>query len=87
MVFLYSVNRVFYPGARVLVSYPLSYFCNLEANLTFSRWGSKLINDGDISFYQFMVSFMGIFFSGQAAGQLFGFSSSMLLLTVDVITY
>ncbi|KAL3494688.1 P-loop containing nucleoside triphosphate hydrolase protein [Aspergillus germanicus] len=39
-------------------------------------WGSKLINDGDISFYQFMVSFMGVFFSGQAAGQLFGFSSS-----------
>ncbi|KAJ0415256.1 P-loop containing nucleoside triphosphate hydrolase protein [Aspergillus carlsbadensis] len=39
-------------------------------------WGSKLINDGDISFYQFMVSFMGVYFSGQAAGQLFGFSSS-----------
>jgi ABC-type multidrug transport system fused ATPase/permease subunit len=40
------------------------------------RWGSKLINDGDITFYQFIVSFMGIYFSGQAAGQLFSFASS-----------
>ncbi|KAB8067980.1 P-loop containing nucleoside triphosphate hydrolase protein [Aspergillus leporis] len=39
-------------------------------------WGSKLINDGDITFYQFIVSFMGIYFSGQAAGQLFSFASS-----------
>lgn len=41
-----------------------------------SRWGSKLIHDGDITFYQFIVSFMGVYFSGQAAGQLFSFSSS-----------
>ncbi|KAK1148555.1 hypothetical protein N8T08_009561 [Aspergillus melleus] len=39
-------------------------------------WGSKLINDGDITFYQFIVSFMGVYFSGQGAGQLFSFSSS-----------
>jgi len=26
--------------------------------------------------YQFMVSFMGVFFSGQAAGQVFSFASS-----------
>ncbi|KAF7619944.1 ATP-binding cassette multidrug transport protein [Aspergillus flavus] len=39
-------------------------------------WGSKLIHDGDITFYQFIVSFMGVYFSGQAAGQLFSFSSS-----------
>ncbi|KAF7594199.1 hypothetical protein BBP40_009903 [Aspergillus hancockii] len=39
-------------------------------------WGSKLINDGDITFFQFIVSFMGIYFSGQAAGQFFSFSSS-----------
>ena len=40
------------------------------------RWGSKLINDGEISMYQFMVSFMGVYFSGQAAGQVFSFASS-----------
>ncbi|KAI9042964.1 ABC transporter ATP-binding protein [Aspergillus affinis] len=39
-------------------------------------WGSKLINNGDITFYQFIVSFMGVYFSGQGAGQLFSFSSS-----------
>ncbi|GAB1195064.1 hypothetical protein APSETT444_004318 [Aspergillus pseudonomiae] len=39
-------------------------------------WGSKLIHDGDITFYQFIVSFMGVYFSGQGAGQLFSFSSS-----------
>lgn len=40
------------------------------------RWGSKLINDGDISFYQFIVSFMGVYFSGQATALAFSFSSS-----------
>jgi ATP-binding cassette subfamily B (MDR/TAP) protein 1 len=40
------------------------------------RWGSKLVSDGEISFYQLMVSFMGVYFSGQAAGQMFSFASS-----------
>jgi ATP-binding cassette, subfamily B (MDR/TAP), member 1 len=40
------------------------------------RWGSKLVNDGEITFYQFMVAFMGIYFSGMAAGTLFSFSGS-----------
>ena len=39
-------------------------------------WGSKLINDGEISFYQFIVSFMGVYFSGQAAALAFSFTSS-----------
>lgn len=43
---------------------------------TFFRWGSRLIHDGEIDFYQFMVSFMGVYFSGQAAGQMFSFASS-----------
>lgn len=34
------------------------------------------MSDGEISMYQFMVSFMGVYFSGQAAGQVFGFASS-----------
>lgn len=40
------------------------------------RWGSKLINDGYINFYQFIVSFLGVYFSGQATSQLFVFAGS-----------
>ncbi|KAL4984248.1 P-loop containing nucleoside triphosphate hydrolase protein [Aspergillus falconensis] len=39
-------------------------------------WGSKLMNDGEISLYQFIVSFMGVYFSGQATALAFGFASS-----------
>ncbi|KAH8629622.1 Leptomycin B resistance protein pmd1 [Alternaria alternata] len=39
-------------------------------------WGSKLVTAGEISFYQFMVSFMVIFFSGTSAGTLLSFSGS-----------
>ncbi|CAI9633473.1 unnamed protein product [Alternaria burnsii] len=39
-------------------------------------WGSKLVTTGEISFYQFMVSFMAIFFSGTSAGTLLSFSGS-----------
>ncbi|KAL4961198.1 ABC transporter ATP-binding protein [Aspergillus stella-maris] len=39
-------------------------------------WGSKLINDGQISLYQFIVSFMGVYFSGQATALAFSFASS-----------
>ncbi|KAH7368862.1 P-loop containing nucleoside triphosphate hydrolase protein [Plectosphaerella cucumerina] len=39
-------------------------------------WGSKLLSQGELSFYQFIVSFMAVYFSGQGAGQLFSFASS-----------
>ncbi|EKJ74127.1 hypothetical protein FPSE_05712 [Fusarium pseudograminearum CS3096] len=39
-------------------------------------WGSKLIYNGEINFYQLMVSFMGVYFSGQASAQMFSFASS-----------
>ncbi|KAL6233420.1 hypothetical protein BDW75DRAFT_252061 [Aspergillus navahoensis] len=39
-------------------------------------WGSKLINNGEISLYQFIVSFMGVYFSGQATALAFSFASS-----------
>lgn len=35
-----------------------------------------MINDGEISFYQFVVSFMGVYFSGQATALAFSFASS-----------
>lgn len=44
---------------------------------TLFRWGSKLLDDGEITFYQFMVAFMGVYFSGTSASLLFSFSSSM----------
>ncbi|KAI6892948.1 ATP-binding cassette multidrug transport protein [Hortaea werneckii] len=39
-------------------------------------WGSKLIHQGDIDFYQFIVSFMAVYFSGQGCATIFTFASS-----------
>ncbi|RSM18199.1 hypothetical protein CDV31_002924 [Fusarium ambrosium] len=39
-------------------------------------WGSKLISEGKVTFYQFMASFMAVYFCGQGAGQMFVYSSS-----------
>ena len=39
-------------------------------------YGSKLVSGNQITFYQFFVSFMGVYFSGQGAGQMFSFASS-----------
>ncbi|KAG5815052.1 hypothetical protein H9Q74_002962 [Fusarium xylarioides] len=39
-------------------------------------YGSKLVSEKQITFYQFFVSFMGVYFSGQGAGQMFSFASS-----------
>ncbi|KAH6691451.1 ATP-binding cassette multidrug transport protein [Plectosphaerella plurivora] len=39
-------------------------------------WGSKLLSEGQLSFYQFIVSFMAVYFAGQGAGMLFSFASS-----------
>lgn len=34
------------------------------------------MSSGEITLNQFMISFMGVYFSGQAGAQLFGISSS-----------
>ncbi|KAI9155465.1 ATP-binding cassette multidrug transport protein [Paramyrothecium foliicola] len=39
-------------------------------------WGSKLISAGDINFYQFIVSFMSVYFCGQGSATTFTFLSS-----------
>lgn len=49
------------------------------------RWGSKLVNDGDVSFYQFMVAFMGVYFSALTAGILFSFSSSEFFYSIGTV--
>lgn len=41
-------------------------------------YGCKLVSTGEVTFYQFFVSFMGTFFAGQAASQMFGYTSSKL---------
>lgn len=52
----------------------------------FRRGGSKLVNDGEITFYQFMIAFMGVYFSGIAAGTLFSFVGSKSNSSIDTFT-
>ncbi|KAJ3962155.1 hypothetical protein N0V92_001077 [Colletotrichum tropicale] len=40
-------------------------------------WGCTLVKDSQISFYQFFVSFMGVFFAGNLASTLFSHTSSI----------
>jgi len=40
-------------------------------------WGCELSARGQLSFYQFIVGFMGVFFAGQGVTVLFGYSSSI----------
>lgn len=40
-------------------------------------YGCRLLSSGDISVYAFFVAFMGVFYSGQSAAQLFQFSTSI----------
>jgi len=47
------------------------------------RWGSKLIAAGDIDFYQFIVSFMAVYFSGQGCATTLTFASSKSQLFVS----
>ncbi|KAF6806884.1 ATP-binding cassette sub-family B member 5 [Colletotrichum sojae] len=39
-------------------------------------WGSRLVSEGEITMTQFIISFMGVYFSGQSAATFFSFSSS-----------
>lgn len=39
-------------------------------------YGCKLVSQGDVTFYQFFVSFMGVFFAGQNASQMFAYTTS-----------
>lgn len=41
-----------------------------------SRYGCRLVSFGETSMHNFYVTFLGVFFSGQAASQLFQFSTS-----------
>lgn len=39
-------------------------------------YGCKLVSEGSVTFYQFFVSFMGVFFAGQNASQMFAYTTS-----------
>ncbi|KAH8199061.1 hypothetical protein TruAng_006799 [Truncatella angustata] len=39
-------------------------------------YGCKLVSQGEVTFYEFFISFMGTFFSGQAASQMFAYTSN-----------
>jgi hypothetical protein len=41
------------------------------------RYGCRLVSFGETSMHSFYVAFLAVFFSGQAASQLFQFSTSM----------
>jgi ATP-binding cassette, subfamily B (MDR/TAP), member 1 len=55
---------------------------DMLTSVLLTRWGSKLVNDGEITFYQFMVAFMGVYFSGMASGTLFSFAGSKVCSSV-----
>lgn len=40
-------------------------------------YGCRLLSFGEVNMYDFMVAFLGVFFSGQGASQFFQFSTSM----------
>ena len=40
------------------------------------RYGCRLVSFNEITMYQFFVTFMAVFFSGQATSQIFQFSTS-----------
>lgn len=39
-------------------------------------YGCKLVSEGSVTFYEFFVSFMGVFFAGQNASQMFAYTTS-----------
>ncbi|CAI6093215.1 unnamed protein product [Clonostachys chloroleuca] len=40
-------------------------------------WGCRLLSFGEVTMYNFFVTFMAVFFSGQATSELFQFSTSL----------
>lgn len=49
-------------------------------------YGCKLVSEGEVTFYQFFVSFMGVFFAGQNASQMFAYTTSKFLGSAKTYT-
>jgi ATP-binding cassette subfamily B (MDR/TAP) protein 1 len=45
-----------------------------------NRYGSRLMSTGEYSPNQFFIIFIAVVFAGEAAGQFFGYTTSMLSL-------
>ncbi|EQB43263.1 ABC transporter [Colletotrichum gloeosporioides Cg-14] len=63
----------------MLIMLPFAFTQSVEyAFMALGFWyGCRLVSFGNISMANFFVAFLGVFFSGQQASILFGFSSSM----------
>ncbi|KAJ3962720.1 hypothetical protein N0V92_000512 [Colletotrichum tropicale] len=63
----------------LLIMLPFAFTQSVEyAFMALGFWyGCRLVSFGNISMVNFFVAFLGVFFSGQQASILFGFSSSM----------
>ncbi|KAK4866780.1 hypothetical protein LT330_007943 [Penicillium expansum] len=67
----------------LLIMLPFAFTQTVEYSfLALGFWyGCRLVSFGDLSMANFFVSFLSVFFSGQQASILFGFSSSMTKAT------
>ncbi|KAL1880539.1 hypothetical protein VTK73DRAFT_5552 [Phialemonium thermophilum] len=67
----------------LLIMLPFAFAQSVEyAFQALGFWyGCRLVSTGELSIVNFFVAFLGVFFSGQQASILFGFSSSMTKAT------
>ncbi|KAJ6185225.1 ABC transporter [Penicillium mononematosum] len=67
----------------LLIMLPFAFTQTVEYSfLALGFWyGCRLVSFGDVSMVNFFISFLSVFFSGQQATILFGFSSSMTKAT------
>ncbi|KOS45616.1 hypothetical protein ACN38_g3465 [Penicillium nordicum] len=67
----------------LLIMLPFAFTQTVEYSfLALGFWyGCRLVSFGDLSMVNFFISFLSVFFSGQQASILFGFSSSMTKAT------
>ncbi|KAF9879522.1 multidrug resistance protein 3 (p glycoprotein 3) [Colletotrichum karsti] len=71
-----AISSSTYPVFNMMIWFALTQSIEFFILALGFWWGSKLVSNGEINFSQFIISFMGVFFSGQAAGVIFSFSSS-----------
>ncbi|EWY85993.1 hypothetical protein FOYG_10657 [Fusarium oxysporum NRRL 32931] len=71
-----AINRSRSPLFQIMIWFSLTQSIEYLILALGFWYGSKLVSENQITFYQFFVSFMGVYFSGQGAGQMFSFASS-----------
>lgn len=71
-----AINRSRSPLFQIMIWFSLTQSIEYLILALGFWYGSKLVSENQITLYQFFVSFMGVYFSGQGAGQMFSFASS-----------